>query len=118
MADVLRPLVAQHLGGSTHLQLEGLGEGGIAQHVVPYTLVLVGMARRLDGHGPHLCQCPVAVVHTLVNDVQRQLAHVGLSFVFFLYVLNQLLALRTTALVEAGVDGVLVRIDQLAHRHA
>ena len=118
MADVLRPLVAQHLGSSPHLQLEGLGKRGIAQHVVPHTLVLVSMAGRLGSSGTHFHQRLVAVVDTLVYNVQRQFALVRLSLVFLLDILNQFLALRAATLVEARIDGVLVRIHQLAHGHA
>ena len=70
MADVLRPLVAQHFGGSTHLQLESLGKGGIAEEVVPYTLKFVSMAGWLGGNGPHLDEGAVAMIHALVNDVE------------------------------------------------
>ena len=54
IGDVLRPFVHQHQLGSTHLQLEGLGKGGIAQEIIPYALELIGMASRLRADGGHL----------------------------------------------------------------
>ncbi len=59
-----------------------------------------------------------AVVDALLCDVEGQFTHVSLAFPFLLHVLNELLALRSAALIEARVDGKLIGIDQLSHLHA
>ena len=41
----------------------------------------------------------------------------GLSFIFLFNILDELFALRSTALVEARIDGVFVRVHQFAHGH-
>ena len=71
-------------------------------------------------HGIHLIyhfRCFLSVLHTLIDNIQRQLAHMFLTFIFFLNVLNEFFALRTTTLIEARVDGKLIGVDQLCHRH-
>ena len=42
----------------------------------------------------------------------------GQTFTFLLYIFDELFALRTATLVEAGIDGVLVGVHQFAHGHA
>ena len=39
------------------------------------------------------------------------------SFPFLFHILNELFALWSTTLIEAWVDGELVGVDQLSHRH-
>ena len=75
------------------------------------------MTGRLGSCCSHFDEGAIAVVHTLVHDVEGQFAHMGLSFIFFLDVFDEFLTLRTATLVETRIDGVLVRIHQFTHRH-
>ena len=76
------------------------------------------MARRLDaGEGESVESC-LTVQHALVYNVYGQLALVRLAVILLLYILDEFLALRSAALVEAGIDGVFIGIHQLAHGHA
>ena len=117
MTDVLSPLVAKHLGGSTHLQLESLGKGGITQEVVPYSLKLISMACGFGANGSHFNEGTVTMIHTLIDNIQRQFTNMRLSIVLFLHIFNEFLSLRTATLVEPGIDSVLIRVHQFAHRH-
>ena len=76
------------------------------------------MLRGRRPHGLiHLLHGIHSVMDALVNNIQRQLTHMLLAFVCLLNVLDEFLALRTTALIEAWVDGELIGVDQLGHRH-
>ena len=87
-------------------------------HVVDETSQLVGVGlglalKLVDGsHGG------VTPLHAIGHDVERQFAHVRLALPLLLDILDELLALRAAALVEAGIDGVLVGVDELADEHA
>ena len=75
------------------------------------------MAGRLSGNSAHLDKGAVTVVHTLVNDVQRQFSDMLFTLILLLNVFDKFFSLRPAALVEAWVDGVFVGIDQFTHRH-
>ena len=116
--EVAAPLVVEHLLGGTHLIVEEVGKLPVAVHVVDETSQLVGVGlglalKLVDGsHGG------VTPLHAVGHDVERQFAHVRLALPLLLDILDELLALRAAALVEAGIDGVLVGVDELADEHA
>ena len=117
--DVLLPFVTEHLFGGLHLPAERHGELVVAPDILPYALPLVNMASGRLPHGSrHLLYGVHSVAQTLVNDVERQFSHVLLAFLFFLYILNEFLAFRPTALVKPWIDVEFVGIYQLCHRHS
>ena len=121
VADVLRPLIVQHLLGSQHLLLEGESKENVVGKVARHAPQLSLVAHRLWQQGIHLVyqlRGFLPMIDALLHDVQRQLSLVGLSVPLLLHILDEFLALRAAALVEAGVDIELVGIDQLSHLHA
>ena len=55
--------------------------------------------------------------YTLVYNVERHFARMLLTFIFLLYILDELFTLWTTALIEAWIDGEFIGVHQLSHRH-
>ena len=115
---VFRPLVAQHLFSSLHLPAECHSKHVVALYIVPHTTELISMLCGCCPHGQrHLLHGIPSVTDTLVDNIQWQLTGMFFTIVFFLDVLNEFFTLRTTALVEARIDGELIGVDQLRHRH-
>ena len=70
VGNVFRPFVAKHFCSSTHLQLESLGKGGIAEEVVPHPLIFISMTGGFGTNSTHLDEGTIAMIHTLVNNVE------------------------------------------------
>ena len=70
VGNVFRPFVAKHFCSSTHLQLESLGKGGIAEEVVPHPFILISMTGGFGTNSTHLDEGTIAMIDTLVNNVE------------------------------------------------
>ena len=68
------------------------------------------MASGFDGNAAHSFGGIHTVGNTLVDNIQRQLTLVGLSFVFLLDVLDKFLTLWSATLLKTWIDGVLIGI--------
>ena len=113
---VLAPFVVEHLLGSQHLGAERTGKQVVAPHVVLQAQELMTVAGDTI-HCRNSSQCFLTMGHALVDNIQGQFALVLLVFPLFLYILNEFLALRTTTLVETGIDGIFIGIHQFTHLH-
>ena len=115
--QILSPLIVQDTLSSFHFQVKGISKFTIAMHVIPQTSELLFITSHRCGslvNGRHRL---VTVFHHLRHNIQRQFAHMRLFLPFLLHIFYQLLTLRPATLIKSRINGIFIRIHQLAHKH-
>ena len=130
--DIVCVLIVQHMLTGTHFQSEGISKLSIAMDIVSQSCKLIDILPNaikslIDGSNRLIAMC-----EHLVDNLQRKFSDMLLSscrlYVHIIRedridwkrlsmllsnIFHKLLTIRTTALIEARIDGVLIRIHQL-----